>query len=920
MHLRFAAVRSAVGCLAVSFVSACGGSDAGPLEGGTSPTPVSIVVTPTDGVVAVDQVIAFAAVVTRSDGTTEDVTERATWTSSDDSVLRPRVNSDFIGIDEGTATVTATFEELAASVGVEVTSPIVELEVVPRGVTIDVNETREITAIGTFATGARTEVTTQVDWESSDTSVFTVAAGRVTGVAPGNAVVTARAGEVTATSRIAVREPTIVGLDIRGPDGVLPAGQTVQLTAEATLSSGATMDITGDVVWRSEAPAVATIGNDPDNAGLVTGVAVGRTGIVAVHPPTALEATRAVAVSAPILERVVVEPRTSEINAGEFQFLTAVAIFTDGSRESITRRVRWRTSDEAVATVSNEVALKGRVGGLRAGTAQISVFDEATGFESDEMGSATVTVRGARLASLQVEPATGSTPAGRTFQFTARANFSDGTSRIVTDTVQWSSLNAAVATIDANGLATGLTTGASEISARDPQSGLSSGPLSGRLEVTPAVIDQLTVTLDPPVIVQDQSRLASAQARFSDGSMAEVRDLLTWRSSDNGVVVAFPGGDLRGVSVGTATVTATDPATMVTASVVVRVDQLRQLQVRILPSQLVLPVGAESEIQVEASFNDGSVVDLTSTATYTNSNPLVLERGRLGNRRDRVFGRAPGTARLTAVDSTTGNRDQLDLTVTSTLTLTGLAVSAPQPSVAVGLGTQLTALGTYSNGDVYNLTHAVTWASSEERQATISNLSSSAGILTGVRTGTTAVTISSGTIVSPPLLVTVREPIVTRRWGGPIRTVDGTGFTTLVDVGSVDFGPADFPTGAVVRDVNITIDFLKTDGTCSSPQPFNAFHNETHFRLRAPDGTRVVLAPPSTWSGATAISDVQVTFDDSATVRPSGIPQSGVFLPSQSLSGFNGLRAQGTWVLEAGDTSNGDPLCVNAYSITVRAL
>src|SRR5215470_11563364 len=53
--------------------------------------------------------------------------------------------------------------------------------------------------------------------------------------------------------------------------GPLDFGQTRQLTATATQSTGTTSDVTQQATWQSSAPAIATV----SSTGLVTGVAEG---------------------------------------------------------------------------------------------------------------------------------------------------------------------------------------------------------------------------------------------------------------------------------------------------------------------------------------------------------------------------------------------------------------------------------------------------------------------------------------------------------------------------------------------------------------------------------------------------------------------------------------------------------------------
>jgi len=99
---------------------------------------------------------------------------------------------------------------------------------------------------------------------------------------------------------------------------------------------------------------------------------------------------------------------------------------------------------------------------------------------------------GISLVSIAVTPASTSVTATKTVQFTATGTFSDNSTQDLTNSVNWSSSSTSIATINANGLATGVTAGGPiTITA-------TSGNIfgTGQLTVNPLVVTfPLTVTL-----------------------------------------------------------------------------------------------------------------------------------------------------------------------------------------------------------------------------------------------------------------------------------------------------------------------------------------------------------------------------------------------------------------------------------------
>lgn len=158
---------------------------------------------------------------------------------------------------------------------------------------------------------------------------------------------------------------------------------------------------------------------------------------------------------------------------------------------------------------------------------------------------------------------------------------------------------------------------------------------------------------------------------------------------------------------------------------------------------------------------------------------------------------------------------------------------------------------------------------------------------------------------------------VTRTYVAPSSiSVDGSGNYGYA-LNSVSFASNDFQ-GCKVSDVDVTINWAKTDGTCASPLGGDSYHGETSFRINGPTGNAEILALPGTWSGNVTTSSVITTFDQAAATIPSGTPVAGTFKPNNgNLNDFNNTSPFGNWTLYAGDNALGDPLCIVYYSVEV---
>lgn len=195
--------------------------------GGAAPVAlVSIAITPASPTIQVGGTVQLTARGTRSDNSTIDLTNTATWTSSDDSIATVGSQGLVNGVTEGPAAIAITAESQGISgtaiVTVSAVVPtLVSIKVSPDPTTVNVGETIQLTAIGTYSDNSTSDLTSNATWASSDDTVATVnASGLVTGVAIDDPVtITATDNTITGTTTVQVQsaaeQPVI---DFLSPD------------------------------------------------------------------------------------------------------------------------------------------------------------------------------------------------------------------------------------------------------------------------------------------------------------------------------------------------------------------------------------------------------------------------------------------------------------------------------------------------------------------------------------------------------------------------------------------------------------------------------------------------------------------------------------------------------------------------------
>ncbi|HWG76944.1 MAG TPA: PilC/PilY family type IV pilus protein [Steroidobacteraceae bacterium] len=417
--------------------------------------------------------------------------------------------------------------------------------------------TVEFTATGHYSDGSTRDLTTQVGWASSVTSVATIDSSGLASsstTTSGSTQITATLGGISGYTTLTVTAPqppppppTLQSITVQPNNPTIEVGQTQQFTAIGYYSNGTSMTITNQVTWSSSDTGIGSI----SAGGLATGVAVGSTTITAtltgISGDTTLTVTPYVAPVPPTLNSLVVTPATASIYIGNSQQFTATAYFSDGTTQDVTSSASWTSSNNGVATISGG----GRATGHIVGSVTITATYEGA------QGTANLSVlTPPTLMSIAVTPANATIYVGSTQQYVAIGTYSDASTRILTTSSVWSSNTTTVATITSGGgLATGLVAGTSMITA-------TYGTVSGTATLTvqdrppPAVLLSISVAPPYPTIDVGQTQSFVATGHYNDGTTKPLTTLASW-SSSNTSIATMSSNVASGIALGTSTITAT---------------------------------------------------------------------------------------------------------------------------------------------------------------------------------------------------------------------------------------------------------------------------------------------------------------------------------------------------------------------------
>ena len=471
----------------------------------------------------------------------------------------------------------ATCERPAPVTGL--TSPVVQIIVVPESLGLDPTQQNKFLAYSRSASGDSSAVA--VAWSASGGTITPDGMFTADTVSGDFLVIAASSPlKLSGASKVHIRgRRPVASVTVSPAAPSMQAGQTVQLSATPKDAGGAAL--TGRVVtWASSATGVATV----SGSGLVTGGAAGSATITATSEGQS--GTAGVTVSIVPVASVTVTPATASISTGQTVQLTGTP--KDASGTALTGRVvTWATSNAGVATVSGS----GLVTGVAAGSATITATSEGKNGTAALTVTAVVTNPGT-VADLAVA---GVTDSSVTLSFT---EVTDGTGQPASYDIRWAvgaiawSSAADVTRGSCTVPVVGSTIGAKRsctvlglasvtgyqfqliafrgtLNVNAVFGGLSN-VVSGTTTGTPVPVASVTVSPAPASVPVGQTVQLTATPRDANNNPLLGR-VVTWVSSNTLVATVNGSGLVIGVATGSATITATSEGVTGTAVITVTV-------------------------------------------------------------------------------------------------------------------------------------------------------------------------------------------------------------------------------------------------------------------------------------------------------------------------------------------------------------
>lgn len=375
-------------------------------------------------------------VVYNPEDTTDDKT--VTWNSTNTDAVTVD-NGVVTAVGEGSSTVTATVGEKVATINYTVRIPL-ESITINGDETLSKNEEKTLTV--TYNPTNTTDNKT-VDWESSNPEIVSIdSTGKITGKKGGTAKITATVGNVKAEKEVKVVVP-IESVSLSGDDSILK-GESKRLTA--TINPEDTTD-DKTITWSSDDEDVLFV----DQNGQMRGIKEGTANVKAVV--AGKEATKQITVNEIHIDSITIDgDQEFEMVKNQTKNLSA-KINPDNTTDD-DKNITWTSNKEDVAKVDNN----GKVTALKEGEATI------TAKVGTHETSVKVNVKEIHIDSVVINELDDEFTRGDEFKFSASYTPENTTDE--NKTVEWSSSNTDVGTIDQEGNFVALKEGTTTITAK----------------------------------------------------------------------------------------------------------------------------------------------------------------------------------------------------------------------------------------------------------------------------------------------------------------------------------------------------------------------------------------------------------------------------------------------------------------------
>ncbi|MCY4046396.1 MAG: Ig-like domain-containing protein [Cellvibrionales bacterium] len=514
------------------------------------------------------------------------------------------------------------------------------------------------------------------------------------------------------------KAPTLQKILVTPINSSLHKGQSQQYSAVGVYSDYTLSDISNQVEWKTNVlPQDLSLTNN----GLVTAKTLLEAIIEAKDTQTGISGATQLSVSTAILLSMSIEPNPIVLHQGESIKPKLMGYFSDSQQVELTQFAPFQLSTPNYLTQSNDHTLTAKATGET--TISITQGGVAT--------SAKVIVSDATLDAFILSPGNISTKLGVKKIFYPLGFYSDRRVTTFSTGVDWSIDKPELASISDQGLVTPIKSGNVKVKATHVASRKIA---ESTLSILPAKLAHLVIHPQHPVVTAGLNKAFSVIGVYSDNSQADITETATWGILNPTIGNLTPNGTFTATQAGNSIITAQIGPIKSQTTVTVKDKAVTQLE--ILTKRKRLPIGASKQFKAQAIFNDGSIEEITQSATWQSNDSQIATMTEQGI----VLGLSNGETDVSVSFKDKSIAQKLRV-IDAKLRKLWIEKSGDSIDVINGNNRQMYAFGLFSNGDTIDITHRVIWVSENPEVFTVIPSGERAGLITAVGLGNAVIRI-----------------------------------------------------------------------------------------------------------------------------------------------------------------------------------
>ncbi|WP_340004525.1 Ig-like domain-containing protein [Paenibacillus sp. FSL K6-0276] len=664
-----------------------------------------------------------------------DVTGAVVWNSSNTNAVQV-VNGRVTPIDSGKAIITATYNQALTTIEVEVTHPIKELKLeyssegnYKLGDEEDKLLVKANAIGGETATSAK-NVTADTTWSSSNTSVLTIAEGKITLAGEGTSTITAKYKDLTATFKAVVKLP-YSEIELKNDKGIvikeiemLVGDNPVKLAAFTKETTKTTAnDISAKAEWSSSNTSIATV-----DKGEIKVLSAGKAVITVTY--LGITQTVDVYVRAPF-EALLLTPSGDQfLFMGESLNVKAEVRDAANSTPNVSDKAVWSSDNQLAVTVTaskESAAITAKAVGTSVVKAEhmgvsksfkVTVYPTITELEADKTELDIYTEDSVSLPKVN-------------------GTKLDGTKLDLSQEIEWTSANDEIATIKDGKLVAetaGTVNIVGKIKSENPTS--SKTAVRGKSVVVKVTVkDKVHILLGPEdnfvVVTGEEKAVPEVKAVMENGNELDATGTMEWEITGTNAIIktTSSGKVIKGLVKGTATLKGTYANKSI--SIPVTIEQ-KVNKIVVEPNAVELNIKGSKSIKVTAYYSNGKTGNISSSMNWGSSNEAVATvKG------TSVKAVTEGTATLSG--SYQGIAASVKINVVPKLMK--LTVNENRLKMAPGAVQNAIVVAQYDTGKTAVVTGSAAWTSSKPSVARVS----ASGQIVAVSKGTASIKGKIGT-------------------------------------------------------------------------------------------------------------------------------------------------------------------------------